>query len=242
MRRPHFTLVELLVVIAIISILAGLLLPALARARSSARETACISNQRQILLGTYMYMTDNESRLMPIARTVFGDSGFGYGGQVLDTGISLDSGGKSVAHGLGLLCRDYIANVPSAYIDNDNRPPMMKCPLSEATVCGWKGYFTWSDYNYWRDDSANLSAYDVVPCFGNSASKARGSGDSIQPAAMLFFCSAGSVNNWWSDAHPTGYLPVAFSNGSVRRAPKLAYYPGAYGSPGGGMELIDAWF
>src|SRR6202044_2129164 len=56
--RSGFTLIELLVVIAIIAILAAILFPVFAQAREKARQTSCISNEKQIALGSIMYVQD----------------------------------------------------------------------------------------------------------------------------------------------------------------------------------------
>ena len=65
MKKQSFTLVELLVVVGIIALLAGLIIPAVGMAQTSARRTACLSNQGQVMKIMRAYMNEGDVQFLP---------------------------------------------------------------------------------------------------------------------------------------------------------------------------------
>jgi prepilin-type N-terminal cleavage/methylation domain-containing protein/prepilin-type processing-associated H-X9-DG protein len=92
MKRPRlqaFTLIELLVVIAIIAILAAILMPALARAKSKAQATACLLNAKQLTLAWMMYIDENSDKFMEPGKMVSGGD-MTWGACNTDVNLMLD--------------------------------------------------------------------------------------------------------------------------------------------------------
>ncbi len=128
-----FTLIELLVVVAIIAILAAMLLPAMAGAKNRARRTACISNLRQIGLGTQLYMNDHHGRMPWVA-----DSD-------LQLTPPVNSSGKRYAS-LGSFMP-----LITPYADG---PAIFICPPVGLLTNDWRAHFA----SPWRENGTNHSA------------------------------------------------------------------------------------
>jgi prepilin-type N-terminal cleavage/methylation domain-containing protein len=142
-RACGFTLVELLVVVAVVSLLVGLMLPALGSARDLSRTMKCASNLRQMVAGWMLYANDFRDRAMPLA--YWSEEDIGSGEQVFWWG----------SHGTSSSPPDFARGFLSPYLSDALREgSVFECPSqpwgtyrpqgpsrSITSTYGYNGYY-----------------------------------------------------------------------------------------------------
>ena len=204
-KRMSFTLIELLVVIAIIGILTSLLLPALQKAKDSAKRATCMSQFRQIMIANVAFAVDNNGKVAWLStwdpHTIWKKN---FGGWGPDKGVVNGCSGSGI-----LLDQDYLSDSRIVYCPASTHP---KLQPGAAPV--------------WRDDPANTSGSTYSHQGIMQRTDIRSMNDSsLEPgtsvASDYFTAYYGGVTTHHRDGYNVAYLD---GSGRYYEDPDLAVY------------------